>query len=155
MQSPIRALLYGIAIWFVWVGLVVFSAELLPTVFVGSPLFVSMQMAALSTLALIFTVLYLRKVGGGSFGEGLLVGLVWVAAMVALDLVHSIVMPEMVPDIGAYLAAVGPSYVIIPIITTLTMGYLERRALKPSSCRAVRSPAITSEVLETHSTGRL
>jgi hypothetical protein len=42
MQSPIRALLYGIAIWFVWVSLVVASAQLLPTEIGGSALFVSM-----------------------------------------------------------------------------------------------------------------
>jgi hypothetical protein len=52
MQSPIRALLYGIAIWFVWVSLVVFSADILPTGISGSPLFVSMQMAALAALVL-------------------------------------------------------------------------------------------------------
>jgi hypothetical protein len=133
MQTPIRALLYGIAIWFVWVSLVVTAAEVLPTAIVGSPLFVSMQMVALATLALLFTVLYLRKVGEGSFGEGFLVGLVWVVVMVALDVAHSVAMPDMVPDIGAYLATVGPSYVVMPIITTLTLGYLERRTLKPGS----------------------
>ncbi len=72
MQAPIRTLLYGIAIWFVWVSLVVFSTQLLPTEISSSPLFVSMQMVALAALVLGFTVLYLRKVGEGSFGEGFL-----------------------------------------------------------------------------------
>jgi hypothetical protein len=133
MQSPIRALLYGIAIWFVWVSLVVTSAQILPTGISGSALFVSMQMVALAALVLGSTVLYLRKVGESSFGEGFLVGHSWVLVMMALDLVHSVVMPEMVPDIGAYLVAVAPSYVVMPIITTLTMGYLERRSLEPKS----------------------
>ena len=133
MQSPIRALLYGIAIWFIWVSLVVASAEILPTGISSSALFASMQMVALAALVLGSTLLYLRKVGKGSVGEGLLVGLVWVVVMIALDFAHSVIMPEMVPDIGAYLAAVAPSYVIMPIITTLTMGYLERRSLKPKA----------------------
>ncbi len=133
MQSPIRALLFGIAIWFVWVSLVVASAQLLPAEIGGSPLFVSMQMVALAALVLGSTILYLRKVGEGSFEEGLLVGLGWVVIMIALDLAHSVVMPEMVPDIGAYFFVVVPSYVILPIITTLTIGYLERRSLKPKS----------------------
>jgi hypothetical protein len=133
MQSPIRALLYRIAVWFVWVSLIVASAQILPTEISGSALFVSMQIVALAALVLGSTVLYLRKVGEGSFGEGVLVGLGWVVAMIALDLAHSVVMPEMVPDIGAYLIAVVPSYVVIPIITTLTMGYLERRSLEPKS----------------------
>ena len=133
MQSPIRDLLYGIAIWFVWVSLIVASAQILPTGISGSALFVSMQTVAVAALVLGSTVLYLRKVGEGSFGEGFLVGLSWVVVMIALDLAHSVVMPDMVPDIGAYLIAVAPSYVVMPIITTLTMGYLERRSLEPKS----------------------
>jgi hypothetical protein len=134
MQSPIRALLYGITIWFVWVSLVVVSAQLLPTEISGSSLFVSMQMAALAALVLGSTILYLRKVGDGTLNEGLLVGLGWVVIMIALDLAHSVVHPDMVSlDIGAYFAAVVPSYVVVPIITTLTIGYLERRSFKPGS----------------------
>jgi hypothetical protein len=109
MQSPIRALLYGMAIWYVWVSLVVASAQLLPTEIGGSALFVSMQMVVLAALVLGSTILYLRKVGEGSFKEGLLVGLGWVVVMIALDLAHSVVMPDMVPDIGAHFATVVPS----------------------------------------------
>ena len=133
MQSPIRALLYGIAIWFVWASLVVVSAQVLPADISGSPLFVSMQIVALAALVLGSTILYLRKVGEGSFGEGLLVGMSWVVVMIAIDLAHSVVMPDMVPDIGAHFATVVPSYVIMPIITTLAMGYLERRSPQPGS----------------------
>jgi hypothetical protein len=133
MQSPIRALLYGIAIWFVWVSLVVTAAQVLPARIVGSPLFVSMQAVALAALVLGSTILYLRKVGEGSFKEGLLVGLGWVVVMIALDLAHSVLMPGMVPDIGAHLAIVAPTYVVVPIITAPTMGYLERRSPQPGS----------------------
>ena len=133
MQSPIRALLYGIAIWFVWVTLVVTAAQILPAQIVGSAPFVSMQTVALAALVLGSTILYLRKVGEASFGEGLVVGLGWAVVMIALDVAHSVVMPGMVPDIGAYLVAVAPSYVVAPFTTTLTMGYLERRSLKPGS----------------------
>ena len=134
MQSPIRALLCGIAIWFVWVSLVVVSAKLLPTEISGSALFVSMQMVALVALVLGSTILYLRRVGDGTFEEGLLIGLGWVAVMIALDLAHSVVHPDMVSlDSGTYFATVVPSYVVVPIITVLTLGYLERRSLKPRS----------------------
>jgi hypothetical protein len=133
MQMPIRALLYGVAIWFVWVSLLVASAELLPAGIVGSALFVSMQMVALATLALGATILYLRKVGDSTLEEGFLVGLGWVVIMIAIDFAHSVVMPDMVPDIGSHLATVVPTYVVLPIITTLTMGYLERGTRKPKS----------------------
>lgn len=127
MQSPIRTLLYGIAVWFAWVSLTVVSTQLLPTEIGGSALFVSMQMDALAAFVLGFTILYLRKVGEGSSREGILVGLGWVVIMIALDLAHSLVMPDMVPDIGAHFATVVPSYAVVPIITTLTMGYLGPR----------------------------
>lgn len=133
MQSPIRVLLYGVAIWFVWVSVLVASAELLPAGIGGSVLFVSLSMVALATLVLGSSILYLRKVGEGSLGEGLLVGLGWVAVMVAIDLAHSVVMPDMVPDIGAHFATVVPTYVIVPIITTLTIGYLEPRSRREAS----------------------
>jgi hypothetical protein len=130
MQSPIRALLYGIAVWFVWVSMVAASAQILPPEISGSPLFVTLQMVALATLVLGSTILYLRKVGDGTFEEGLLVGLSWVIIMIGLDLAHAVVMPEMVPpSIGAYFATAAPSYVVVPIITTLTIGYLEWRSL--------------------------
>ena len=133
MQMPIRAPLCGVAIWFVWVSLLVASAELLPAGIVGSALFVSMQMVALATLALGATILYLRKVGDSTLEEGFLVGLGWVVIMIAIDFAHSVVMPDMVPDIGSHLATVVPTYVVLPIITTLTMGYLERGTRKPKS----------------------
>jgi hypothetical protein len=96
--TVIRATLYGLAIWFVGVSLVVFSAEILPPGISGSPLFVSMQMAALAALVLGVGILYLRNVGEGSFGEGYLVGLSWIVVMIALDLAHSVAMTEMIPD---------------------------------------------------------
>ena len=75
-----------------------FSAEILPPGISGSPLFVSMQMAALAALVLGVGILYLRNVGEGSFGEGYLVGLSWIVVMIALDLAHSVAMTEMIPD---------------------------------------------------------
>ena len=71
--------------------------------------------------------------GDGTFKEGLLVGLGWVVVMIALDLAHSVLMPEMIPDIGAHLAVVVPTYVVVPIITTPTIAYLERRSPKLQS----------------------
>ena len=134
MQSPIRALLYGIAIWFVWVTLVVFSAQLLPTEIGGSALFVSMQMVVLAALVLGFTILYLRKVGDGSFKEGLLVGLDWVVVMIAIDLAHSVLMPGMVPDIGAHdgaLLTINFAFlmwvVLVPFSTSMVMEYGDSR----------------------------
>jgi hypothetical protein len=70
LQSPIRALLYGIAIWFAWVSLIVFSAEILPTGISGSPLFISMPLCAMAALVLGSAILYLRKVGESFLSTG-------------------------------------------------------------------------------------
>jgi hypothetical protein len=71
MQSSIRTPLYGIAIWFIFVSLVVTSAEILPTGISSSVLFVSMQSVALAALVLGSTILFLRKVGRVRSEKGL------------------------------------------------------------------------------------
>ncbi len=64
VQSPIRALLYAIAVWFVWVSLIVTAAQALTAgISGGSPLFVWIETVALAALVLGSTILYLRKVG--------------------------------------------------------------------------------------------
>ena len=51
--------------------------------------------------------------------------------MISLDLAHSVVMVTLAT--GAYFATVVPSYAVVPIITTLTLGYLELRRWSSTS----------------------
>ncbi len=125
MQRPRRALLYGLAIWLVWTTLVITAFQMLPADIATSALFVSMKVVTLAALVLALAVHYLRKVTASSLREGLLIGLSWTATIIALDLSHYLMAPF---DIGNYFITVAPSYIVVPITTTLVMGYLKRRS---------------------------
>jgi hypothetical protein len=126
MQRPWRALLYGLAIWFIWVTLVITAFFMLPEAFVTSPLYVSMQVISLVTLVLAFAIHYVQKVRESTFREGLLIGLVWTVVFIASDLVHNSLMHPSTMD--GYFTTVVPSYIVLPITTTLVMGYLKPKA---------------------------
>lgn len=124
MQSLKRALLYPVAGWFSWMGVIFTAYWLVPTSLLGSAFFVSMQTALSATLVVLFSVLYLRKVQQSSAREGFFVGLTALAIVVALDVIHNLVMSI---DLGTYFATVVPAYFIIPVITTLLLGRLVYR----------------------------
>jgi hypothetical protein len=123
LQRPMRALLYGLAIWFIWVTLVITAFYTLPKAFVTSPLYVSMQVISLVTLLLAFAIHYVRKVRESTFREGLLIGLVWTVVFIASDLIHNTLMHPSAVD--NYFSTIVPSYIVMPITTTLVMGYLK------------------------------
>jgi hypothetical protein len=122
MQSPRRALLYGPG---VWLGLVVISLILLPAEGKNEALYESIKLTALVGVTLTLTIRYLSKVRGSSLGEGALVGVVWAAIVVALDLVLYAFGAFNI-GLDVYFSDVASSYLAIPVITTLAMGYLRR-----------------------------
>lgn len=126
VQRPWRALLYGLALWFIWVSLVITAFFTLPEAFVTSPLYVSMQVISLVTLLLAFAIHYVRKVRESTFREGVLIGLVWTVVFIASDLVHNTLMHPSAMD--NYFITVVPSYIVMPITTTLVMGYLKPKS---------------------------
>ena len=141
MQRPKRALLYGLAIWLLWVSLVIAALELLPAEATGSSLFAALKFGSLGLLVLGFAVLYLRAVGRSSFNEGLLVGLSWMVITIALDLAHYLMVPF---DIPRYAVDVAPSYVIMPITTAVVLGCLLGRPVAPEAADADGPGASTS-----------
>jgi hypothetical protein len=139
VRRPGRALAYGVAIWFIWTTLVIVAFERLPAEFGASALFVSMKVIVLVTLVLAFAVHYLRKVTESTVAEGLLVGVGWTVILVALDLAHYLMAPF---DVVRYLTTVAPPYVVVPVTTTLVMGFLER-GTRPSPRRGPRPDLAT------------
>jgi hypothetical protein len=126
VQRPRRALLYGLAIWTLWVTVVITAFFTLPEAFVTSPLYVSMQVIFLVTLVLAFAIHYVRKVQESTFREGLLIGLLWTVVFIAADVTHNSLMHPSAMD--GYFVTVVPSYIIVPIITTVVMGYLRPKS---------------------------
>lgn len=125
MQSPRNALLYGLG---VWLGLVVISLILLPAEGKNEALYESIKLSTLVGVTLALTVRYLGQISGGSFREGAVVGIAWAAIAIVLDLVL-FALGAFNIGLGVYFSDVASSYLVIPIVTTLTLGFLRRKSV--------------------------
>ncbi|HEX7195833.1 MAG TPA: hypothetical protein VF364_03260 [Candidatus Limnocylindria bacterium] len=132
MKRPIRAILYGLAIWWAWGLIVIPAGELLPESITSLPSFALARLLVLVLLVVGFAVDYLRRIEVSDAREGLTVGVTWMGLMILNDLGHFLLMGEPGSDIGLYLAASAPLYVFIPLITVALFGRLvssERRGI--------------------------
>lgn len=123
MQSPKHALLYGLG---VWVGLVVVSLVMLPFEKGNEALYESGKLVGLVALLLWAAVAYLTRNTATTAVEGLLVGVLWAAVCVALDLVLYAAGAFTI-GLGVYFSDVASSYVAMPVVTTITFAYLRRK----------------------------
>lgn len=124
MNRPIRAIVYGFLIWWLWFAFVGL-AQVLPDTVRSHPSFATARLLVLVLLVVAFAVDYLRRVQRSSAAEGLAVGVTWMALMVANDIGHSLFMEPV--DIGVYLALSAPLYAFIPLITLTVFGGLMTR----------------------------
>jgi hypothetical protein len=124
MNRPIRAIVYGFLIWWLWFAFVGL-AQLLPDAVRSHPSFATVRLLVLVLLVVAFAVDYLRRVEYSGVAEGAAVGVTWMALLVANDIGHFLFMEPI--DIGAYLLVSAPLYVFVPIITATVFGRLMRR----------------------------
>jgi hypothetical protein len=124
MKRPIRAVVYGFLIWWLWFGYVGL-AQFLPDAVRSHPSFATARLLVLVLLVVAFAVHYLRRVGRSSVGEGAAIGFTWMALLIANDIGHFLFMEP--TDIGVYLTQFAPLYGFVPIVTVAVFGYLERR----------------------------
>jgi hypothetical protein len=122
MKRPIRAVVYGFLIWWLWFGFVGIS-QLFPESFTSLPAFALLRLLVLVVLVVAFAVDYLRRVERSGVGEGLAVGVLWMALMIANDFGHFLFMAASF-DLGMYLAVSAPLYAFIPLITVTMFGRL-------------------------------
>ena len=127
MNRPIRAIVYGFLIWWLWFAFVGI-AQLLPDAVQSHPSFATVRLLVLVLLVVAFAVDYLRRVGYSGVAEGAAVGVTWMALLVANDIGHFLFMEPI--DIGAYLLVSAPLYIFVPIITATVFGRLMRRAAR-------------------------
>lgn len=130
MQRPIRSIAYGFLIWWIWFGFIGLS-RLLPDAVTSAPSFPSVRLLVLVLLVIGFAVDYLRRIGQGSAREGLAVGLLWAALLVANDLGHFAFMEPV--DLGQYLTVFAPLYLWVPIAMTIVFGGLTARLRRAGS----------------------
>lgn len=124
MNRPIRTVVYGFLIWWLWFAFVGL-AQLLPDAVRDHPSFATARLLVLVLLVVAFAVDYLRRVGRSGAAEGATVGLTWMALLIANDVGHFLFMAP--TDFGVYLTLFAPLYVFVPIITATLFSRLMRR----------------------------
>lgn len=124
MQSPKHAILYGVG---VWLGLVAISLILLPAEGKHEALYESIKLSVLVAVALWFAIRYLSRYPSADLREGALVGVVWVAVSITLDLALFATGAFNI-GLAEYFSDVASSYAVMPIIAAPVIGYLQRRS---------------------------
>ena len=115
MRSWRRALGLGFMAW-----LIPFLVSFLVFPFRESarPLFESVMAVTVAATAIILGLRYLRRVEGGLVREGLLAGVIWLAICILIDAPLMLVAGPMKMTFGEYMADIGLTYVMIPVVTT-------------------------------------
>jgi hypothetical protein len=113
MVSIGRGFFFGFLIWLV---AFVVAFLIFPLRESARPLFESIMPVVVTTATVVFAVLYYRRVRADYIREGILLGCLWFAINVLIDL------PLMLTDpigmsLGEYWADVGLTYLIIPAVT--------------------------------------
>lgn len=119
MKSIKLALIYGLLVWVIpfVVAFLVF-----PLRTSERPLFESIMPVAVTLAAVLFAVLYFKKVEAAFLKEGVLLGIVFFLVSVAIDLVMFSKGPMAMP-FSDYVKDIGITYLLIPIIT-IGFGYI-------------------------------
>jgi len=109
-----RAFLFGLSIWVT--GFIVAFA-LFPIRESSRPLFESIMPVVLAVVTVCFAYQYFKHVRGGFRREGILLGLVWLATNVAIDLPLMLAPSPMQMTLLEYIGDIGLTYLLIPVIT--------------------------------------
>jgi hypothetical protein len=114
MGSRARLIGYGFLVWLVPF---VVASIIIPTRLEWRELFESIMAVTLTTTVTVLAYDYLRRIGGAQTSAGLIAGIVWLAISVLIDL------PFMLSSfvgmsLGEYLADIGLTYLLIPVVTT-------------------------------------
>jgi len=91
-------------------------------------LFESIMAVVVTISAVLFAVLYFRKLTTGFLSQGILVGIIWFVINIVLDLILFMEGP-MKMSFSDYIMDIGLTYLIIPAVT-IGFGYiLQRKAV--------------------------
>ncbi len=110
-----RALILGVLVWFVpfLVAFLIF-----PLRESSRPLFESIMPVALATIVVVLAGSYFGRAAQASLREGLLLGVLWLGISVVIDAPLMLLGGPMQMTIGEYLADIGVTYLMIPVITS-------------------------------------
>lgn len=108
------ALLYGVVLWVIpfLISFLVFPFK---TIF--PPFFETVMALTLAAIGVVFAILYFRKLTGDYLRQGMMVGLIWFAMSVLIDLPLFIFGGPMQMTFANYMMDIGLTYLIYPIVT--------------------------------------
>ena len=130
MKNTRILLLYGFLLWLIpfVIAIGIFTVRES-----NRPLFESIMPVVLCLGAVVLSIAYFTRVENDLVRAGLIAGTVWLVMSVSLDLLLFMWGP-MRMTLGAYMADIGLTYLIFPIVTT-GMGWVLERRLSPSEPR--------------------
>lgn len=120
MKSIKRGILFG---FLVWVIPFVVAILIFPIRNNDRPLFESIMPVVVVLCVVAFACLYFQKLQGRLLREGIILGVVWLAISLVLDLILFMPDSPMHMSIIDYLKDIGLTYLMIPTIT-IGFGYL-------------------------------
>lgn len=124
MKSLKKALIFGFLLWLVpfIISVIIFPLKTsLPA------LFESIMPVVIAICVVLFSILYFKKLEAGFFKEGVILGITWFVICIVLDLLLFMWGP-MKMTFPYYMADIGLTYLIIPVIT-VGFGYLVEKRI--------------------------
>ncbi len=125
MTQPIRALLYGIISWAVPLAISIGFVDQTGQFRTDIRFFKSVMFVTATATAAMLLVSYFRGVKSGFLREGLLLGLLWLAMNLVLDL--TVLVPMTGMSLRDYAFQIGFGYLAIPVITVLVGSVLAQK----------------------------
>ncbi len=114
MTSLRKALLFG---FFIWLIPFVIAFLIFPLRESSRPLFESIMPVAVTAAVVWVGVLYFKGVKQDFVKEGLMIGLLWLAISLIIDLPLMLSGGPMQMTLAEYVADIGVTYLLIPVVT--------------------------------------
>ncbi len=124
MNRTLKMVLFGFLTWLIpfLFAFLFYSKE--GTLLIDIFLFKSIMLIVGSVVGAFLLVSYFKKLKKNQLKEGIIIGIVWFAMDILLDLIILVPMSKM--GIGAYFAQIGIRYLTIPIMS-IAIGYVAKK----------------------------
>jgi len=114
MAAKGKAVLYG---FLIWLTAFVVAFLIFPLRESSRPLFESIMPVVVTLATVAFAVTYFRGVKRDYLREGIVIGCLWLVINVLIDLPLMLAGGPMQMTLGQYIADIGLTYLIIPVVT--------------------------------------
>lgn len=120
LNKNLKIVLYGFLVWLIPFAV---SFVIFPLRTSMRPLFESVMPLVLTIVVVTLAYYYLKNIVVNFAKEGIVIGIVWFIINIVIDLVLFLPESPMQMGFADYMADIGLTYVIIPVIT-IGMGYM-------------------------------